>query len=58
MKAGRRQRLIDGIEFDVVYWRGRYCYLVNRPHLVKWAKRKMNKRWRRELKKDLEGERW
>jgi len=56
MQVRRRQKMIDGIEYDVVYARGIYCYLQNRPHLVRWTKRKMRRRWRRELEKELEGE--
>lgn len=50
---GRKQKLIDGDEQDVVYARGLYCYLRNNNKLVKFIKRKMNKRMRRELKKEL-----
>lgn len=50
---GRKQKLIDGLEEDVIYARKIYCYLKNRSSIVKWAKRKLNKRWRREGKKEV-----
>jgi hypothetical protein len=50
---GRKQRLKDGDEFDVIFNRDLYCYLVNRPINVKRVKRRLNKRFRRELKKEL-----
>ena len=53
---GRKQKLIDGLEEDAIYARKVYCYLVNRPSVVKWAKRKINKRFRREAKKEIQDE--
>jgi len=53
---GRKQKLIDGLEEDAIYARKVYCYLVNRPSVVKWAKRKVNKRFRREGKKEVQDE--
>ena len=50
---GRKQKLVDGLEEDVIYARKIYCYLKNTPSIVKWAKRKLNKRWRREGKKEV-----
>jgi hypothetical protein len=50
---GRKQQLKDGLEYDVVFGRGVYCYLVNHHNIVKWVKRKMNKRLRRKYKKEL-----
>lgn len=50
---GRKQILKDGLECDVVYGKGIYCYLCNNNKIVKYTKRKMNKRMRRELKKEL-----
>lgn len=47
-----KPRVKPGLEADVVYARGEYKYLANLPRLVKWAKRKMNKRFRREGKKE------
>lgn len=49
---GRRQKLIDGGEFDVVYSKGIYCYL-SRAGVRRKIKRKMNKRERREAKLKL-----
>jgi hypothetical protein len=48
---GRKQTLKDGLEYDVIYGRHIYCYLKNRPVNVKYAKRKMNKRMRRDFKR-------
>lgn len=44
---GRRQKLKNGDEEDVVYNRGLYCYL-KRSKIAKLIKRQMNKRYRRE----------
>jgi hypothetical protein len=44
---GRKQKLIDGYELDVVYNKSIYCYL-NRSKVAKKIKRRMNKRMRRE----------
>jgi hypothetical protein len=46
---GRRQKLIDALEMDVIYAKGCYCYTINTPSIVKYAKRKMNKRYRKQL---------
>ena len=47
---GRKQILNDGLEYDVVFARG----IVSFHHkFIKYTKRKMNKRMRRELKKEL-----
>ena len=53
---GNKQKLKSGIEYDVIYDRGLYCYLVNRPHLIKWTKRQLSKRRRREAKQTLKKE--
>ena len=50
---GRKQKLIDGDEFDVVGgWRKWYCYL-QRAGACKSIKKKLNKRARREAKHKL-----
>ena len=50
---GRKQKLIDGDEFDVVTkWRRWYCYL-QRAGAVKSIKKKMNKRARQEAKRKM-----
>lgn len=50
---GRKQKLIDGDEFDVVTkWRRWYCYL-QRAGAVKSIKKKMNKRDRQEAKRKM-----
>jgi len=51
---GRRQKLISGDEVDVVLERRFYCYLVNHPKNVKRTKRKLNKRFRRLLRLELQ----
>lgn len=50
---GRHQKLIDAVECDVVYARKWYRYLFNSSKIVSYTKRKMNKRWRAELKKEI-----
>ncbi len=43
----------NGLEYDVIYGKGIYCYLHNNPSIVKFVKRKMNKRFRRKAKDSL-----
>jgi hypothetical protein len=45
----------DGFEMDVTYGRKLYCYL-NKSKLAKYIKRKMNKRFRKQLKQINEDE--
>lgn len=47
---GRRQVLKNACEYDCLYARHVYCYLRNNPSNVKYIKRSMNKRMRRENK--------
>ena len=56
MNKGRKQKLINGLEEDVIYGRHYFCYMDNRPGLVRWVKRKMNKRYRQELKEETKKE--
>ena len=50
---GRKQKLKDGDEFDVVSgWRRWYCYL-QRAGSVKAIKKRMNKRARKEGKRRM-----
>lgn len=42
---------IDGLEQDVTYARKILCVLKNNTKLVKFTKRKMNKRFRKQNKK-------
>ena len=56
MNKGRKQKLINGLEEDVLYGRHYFCYMDNRPGLVRWVKRKMNKRYRQELKEETKKE--
>lgn len=47
---GRKQILKQGYEFDYVYARGVFCYLVNNAKLKKYIKKGLNKRYRQENK--------
>lgn len=55
MQLGRKQKLIDGYEYDHLYAKKIYCYLIN-PDTVRFIKRKMNRRYRQELKHDTRKE--
>lgn len=55
MQKGMKQKLKTGAEFDLIYAKGIYCYLKN-GKAVRKIKRQMNRRWRRELKEDIEEE--
>jgi hypothetical protein len=50
---GNKQRLKNGLEYDVIYAKSKYCYLANLPHLVRWTKKVLSKRRRRDAKKEL-----
>ena len=51
---GRRQQLKDGYEVDVVTgWRRFYRW---KPGILRYAKRRMNKRYRREAKEAIRKE--
>lgn len=56
MEKRRRQQLKSGLEVDVILARKHYCFTINNPSIVKWVKRRLNKRWRKELKKEMEEE--
>lgn len=56
MNKGRKQKVINGLEMDVIYGRHYFCYMDNSPGLVRWVKRKMNKRYRQELKEETKKE--
>lgn len=43
--------LKKGIEQDAIYARKIYCYTRNRPNVVKFVKRRINKRIRKQCKK-------
>ena len=47
---GRRQKLIDGYEEDLVCNRRIYSYLKNTQGIRRYIKRKLNKRYRREAR--------
>lgn len=51
---GRRQKLVDGGEIDFVYARKWYNFS---PKTAKWIKRKMNKRFRRDAKREIDEQR-
>lgn len=51
MGKHNRPQPITGDEHDLVYARTIYCYLRNSNKNVKFIKRKMNKRFRRIMKK-------
>lgn len=46
-----KQKLKSGLEYDVIYGRDVYCYLINHPKIVKFVKRQLNKRIRKEGKR-------
>lgn len=52
MKRGNNQRLKSAAEYDVLYSRGIYCYLVNHSPVHK-IKKQMSRRRRRENKQEL-----
>ena len=59
-----KQKLIDGLEYDYIYHKkhkkrygvGLFCYLDNNNKLVKFIKKKLKKRYRREQKQKLKKE--
>lgn len=56
MNKGRKQIIKSGLEEDVLHGKKYYCYVANNNRLCKWVKRKMNKRYRQEIKKDTNKE--
>ena len=40
----------SGLEQDAIYARHIYCYLRNHPQIIKFVKRKLNKRFRKKGK--------
>ena len=48
----KKQPTCNGLEVDVRYGRKLYCYLKNNSNIVKFAKKCMNKRFRRNTKKE------
>jgi len=48
---GTRQKLKTGAEWDYIYARGMYCYLVNSTKAKRTIKRALSKRRRRDNKK-------
>lgn len=56
MNKGRKQPTISGLEQDIVYGRHYFCYTDNNPSIVRWVKRKMNKRYRQQLKEEMKKE--
>ena len=49
-----KNKLKNGLECDAIYGRRLYCYLKNRPKIVKFAKRCINKRIRKEGKIEIQ----
>ena len=52
----KKEYPINGLEQDVVYARDIYRYLQNNNKTVKWAKRQLNKRFRKNNKKEINNE--
>ena len=50
---GTRQKLKSGMEYDYIYARGIYCYLINNAKLKRWIKRCLSKRRRKEVNKNI-----
>jgi hypothetical protein len=48
--------LRNGDEYDAIYARHMYCYLKNRPKIVKLCKRRINKRERKYNKEQIKSE--
>lgn len=48
-----KSKLKNGLEQDAIYCRKIYCYTKNRPNIVKFAKRCINKRIRKEGKNQI-----
>lgn len=49
----RKQKLKSGIEYDLVFGKQFYSYL-QKSKICKWIKRRLNKRFRQDCKKDLQ----
>jgi hypothetical protein len=52
---GRRQKLKSGDDYDFLYWRRVLC-VFDKAGVSQKNKRRLNKRWRKDLKKELERE--
>lgn len=50
---GNKQKLKKGDEYDVIYAKKKYCYLVNNNKLVRHIKRRLRKRKRIEENKKI-----
>jgi hypothetical protein len=51
---GHKDKLKFGVEWDVIYFRNRYCYLVNHgKNPKKFAKNQINKRNRKKHRQEL-----
>ena len=51
---GIKQKLKSGLEYDVIYGKKKYCYLVNNNKLVRFAQKAMRKRRRAESKNHMQ----
>ncbi len=47
---GHKDRLISGMEYDVIFARRIYCYLVNNSKLTRYVKKSINRRDRKKAK--------
>jgi hypothetical protein len=50
---GHKDRLKDGYEYDLVWSKKYHCYMKNISGIAKYIKNKINRRSRREAKKEL-----
>lgn len=50
---GHREKLKNGLEFDIIFERHILCYLKNIPGIVRFGKRSMNRRTRKQAKKEI-----
>ena len=51
-----KNKLKDGLEYDVIFYRKMYCYLKNNHSLIKFAKNKINRRNRFNSKLQINNE--
>lgn len=54
-----KRKLISGLEQDAIYCRHEYCYTRNRHGaIVRWVKRQIHRRERRDGKREARVELW
>ena len=56
MRKGRKQKLKTGYEYDLLYAKHYYCFMKNNNNTVRYIKRTLNRRWRKELQEDMQDE--